>query len=126
MHMVVDGLLDYMDAFLAENSRNLRRRPVFVYNHLLNATPQCFRLAVITFKPMLACIRFYLGIAPYIFTIRNAEELQVIKWLMQNYGESKEKEPLNWFGKKVSVMAGYSDDLKTFYVHFCDLNQLKK
>lgn len=58
--------------------------------------------------------------------IGNTEELQVIKWLMRNYGDSKEKEPLNWFGKKASVMAGYSDDLKTFYVHFCDLTQLKK
>ena len=69
MHMVVSGLLDDMDAFLAENSHDLRGRPVFVNDHLLNAPPQSFWFAMVPYESVLARIRFYLSIAPHIFTI---------------------------------------------------------
>lgn len=67
----------------------------------------CFRLCV-------GCLLFVLGYVSVIFRL-----CPLI--YINEYGS------INiWFGKKASVMAGYSDDLKTFYVHFCDLTQLKK
>ncbi len=51
----------------------------------------------------------------------NLEELQVLKWLFENYGERNADDGFNWFGKKAAIMANYSDDLKTFYVRFTDL-----
>lgn len=53
------------------------------------------------------------------FLIGNGEELDVIKGLMEDFGEwAKNDNGFNWYGNKVNILSHYSDDLKTFYVFF--------
>lgn len=58
------------------------------------------------------------------FLIGNGEELDVVKALMEDFGEwAQNDNGFNWYGKKVNVLSHYSDDLKTFYVFFNEAKQ---
>lgn len=58
------------------------------------------------------------------FLIGKGEELDVVKALMEDFGEWAQNDiGFNWYGKKVNVLSNYSDDLKTFYVFFNDAKQ---
>ena len=69
MHMVIDGLLDYVHTFFAQHPCYLAGRPVVLYYHLVYAPPQLLWFAVVAFKPMLATFTLLLGVAPYIRSI---------------------------------------------------------
>ena len=77
MNVIINGLLDNMDALLAQNSGNLSRRPVFVNDHLLYTPPKFRRFAMVALHPMLACFRLCLGVEPHLFAVGVAVATQL-------------------------------------------------
>ena len=68
MDVVVDGLLAYAYAFLAQNAGYLPGRPVFL-NHAVDAPPQLVRLAVVAREAVPAFIALGLRIFPHVAAV---------------------------------------------------------
>lgn len=68
MDVVVDGLLAYAYAFLAQHAGYLPGRPVFLY-HAVDAAPQFVRLAVVAREAVPAFIALGLRIFPHVAAV---------------------------------------------------------
>jgi len=77
VNVIVNGLLDNVDALLAQNSGNLGWRPVLFDYHLIYTPPEFRRFAVVALQTMLACIRLCLGVTPHIPAVGVAVAMQL-------------------------------------------------